>query len=108
MKYTMTRHIFIDMMKSQRPDSFTHEALNLLWDHFEEWEQDTGEEIEFDCISICCDFSEDNPEAIAHNYSIDTEGMTEGQALDEVMETLKTNGAYIGMTDSGAIVYLNY
>lgn len=108
MKYTMTRHIFIDMMKSQRPNNFTHEALNLLWDHFEEWEQDTGEEVEFDCISICCDFSEDTPEAIAENYSIDTEGMTEGQALDEVMETLKTNGAYLGMTDSGAIVYLNY
>lgn len=104
----MTRHIFIDMMKNQRPDNFTHEALNLLWDHFEEWEQDTGEEVEFDCISICCDFSEDTPEAIAENYSIDTEGMTEGQALDEVMETLKTNGAYIGMTDSGSIVYLNY
>jgi hypothetical protein len=82
--------------------------LNLLWDHFEEWEQDTGEEVDFDCISICCDFSEDTPEAIAQNYSIDTEGMTEGQALDEVMQTLKDNGAFIGQTDSGAIVYLNY
>jgi hypothetical protein len=108
MKYTMTRHVFIDMMKAQRPDNFTYEALNLLWDHFEEWEQDTGEEVDFDCISICCDFSEDTPEAIAQNYSIDTEGMTEGQALDEVMQTLKDNGAFIGQTDSGAIVYLNY
>ena len=108
MRYTMTRYIFIDMMKAQRPDNFTHEALHLLWDHFEEWEQDTGEEVDFDCISICCDFSEDTPEAIAENYSIDTEGMTEGQALDEVMETLKSNGAYIGMTDAGSIVYLNY
>jgi len=104
----MTRHIFIDMMKAQRPDNFTYEALSLLWDHFEEWEQDTGEEVDFDCISICCDFSEDTPEAIAQNYSIDTEGMTEGQALDEVMQTLKDNGAFIGQTDSGAIVYLNY
>jgi len=108
MKYTMTRHNFIDMMKAQRPDNFTHEALNLLWDHLEEWENDTFEEIEFDCISICCDFSEDTAEAIAHNYTIDTEGMTDDQALDEVIETLKENGAFVGQTDSGSIIYQNY
>ena len=98
------RHAF----NAIRPDNFSREGLEQLFDYFEAYERDTGEEIELDVISICCDFSEDTPEAIAENYSIDTEGMTEGQALDEVIETLKTNGAYIGQTSSGSIVYQNY
>ena len=91
-----------------RADQFTYEALGILFDYFEAYEMDTGEEIELDVISICCEFSEDMPEAIAQSYDIDIEGMDEGQALDEVIATLEANCAYVGKTDSGAIIYRNY
>lgn len=91
-----------------RADQFSYEALGLLFDYLEAYEMDTGEEIELDVISICCDYTEGAPEHIARDYNIDVEGMDEGQALDEVIATLEANGAYVGKTDSGAIIYRNY
>jgi hypothetical protein len=91
-----------------RADQFSYEALGLLFDYLEAYEMDTGEEIELDVVSICCDYSEDSPENIRDQYGIDTEGMDEGQVLDEVIATLEENAAYVGKTDAGAIIYRNY
>lgn len=91
-----------------RADQFSYEALGLLFDYLEAYEMDTGEEIKLDVISLCCEFSEDMPESIAQSYDIDIEGMDEGQVLDEVIATLEANGAYVGKTDAGAIIYRNY
>ena len=41
-----------------RKDNFSYEGRKALFEYFESLEDDTGEKIEFDCISICCDFSE--------------------------------------------------
>lgn len=91
-----------------RADQFSYEALGILFDYLEAYEMDTGEEIELDVIALCCEFSEDMPESIAQSYDIDIEGMDEGQVLDEVIATLEANGAYVGKTDAGAIIYRNY
>ena len=41
-----------------RPDNFTYHGLNALWSFFEEMEESTGEEMEFDPIAICVEFTE--------------------------------------------------
>ena len=41
-----------------RGNQFTHEGLQTLFDMLEEYEEDTGEELELDVIALCCDFSE--------------------------------------------------
>lgn len=84
-----------------RVDQFSYEALGLLFDYFEAYEMDTGEEIELDVVSICCDFSEDSPENIRDQYAI------EGDE-DEVIATLEENCAYVGRTSQGTIIYRNY
>lgn len=85
-----------------RADNFSYEALGLLFDYFEAYEMDTGEEIELDVVSICCDFSEDSPENIRDQYGIDGDDET------EVIATLEDNCAYVGKTSTGTIVYRNY
>ena len=85
-----------------RADNFSYEALGLLFDYFEAYEMDTGEEIELDVIAICCDFSEDSPENIRDQYGIDGDDET------EVIATLEDNGAYVGRTSHGTIIYRNY
>lgn len=85
-----------------RADQFSHEALGLLFDYFEAFEMDTGEEIELDVISLCCDFSEDSPENIRDQYGID------GDDEAEVIATLEDNGAYVGRTSHGTLIYRNY
>ena len=55
---TLTRFRFVDEFRKIRPDNFSYEGLHALYDYFEELSHDIGQPIEFDPISICCDFSE--------------------------------------------------
>lgn len=41
-----------------RENQFSREALFALFDYLEQFEQDTGEDMELDVIGICCDFTE--------------------------------------------------
>ena len=41
-----------------RSENFTYGARKALFEYFEALEDDIGEEIEFDPIAICCDWSE--------------------------------------------------
>ena len=54
----MNEYNFTDDLMKVRPNNFTYEGLKALWEHFEQYEEDTGEVLEFDPISICCDYTE--------------------------------------------------
>lgn len=49
---------FIDNWPESRKNQFSFEALRAIFDHIEEIEQDTDEEIEYDPIAICVDWTE--------------------------------------------------
>lgn len=87
-----------------RSDQFSYEALGLLFDFFE----DVSPNMELDVIAICCDYSEDMPEDIAQNYSIDIEGLNEGEVKEAVEDYLNENTSLVGETSSGAFVYANF
>lgn len=59
MKQSVNMHqferAFVDM---GREDQFSYEALQALFNYFEELENEGMEEIELDVIAICCDFTE--------------------------------------------------
>jgi len=71
---TVTKSTFIDWFRRYREDNFSYMGLDALFDYLEEFEEDTGTQIEFDPIAICCDFSEyDSLEEIIEDYdSIET------------------------------------
>ena len=58
MKETMNKTYFVSRFMDIRPDNFTYNGLEVLFDYLEAYEEDTGEELEFDPIALCCDFSE--------------------------------------------------
>ena len=58
MKQTVNIYQFRDAFQAQRPNQFSYSALSALFDYLEELERDTGEEIELDVISLCCEWSE--------------------------------------------------
>ena len=86
MKKTVSEYEFYDAFRKIRPDNFSANGLRLLWQYFEDYEKDTGDEIELDVIAICCEYSEAHITEIADNYGIeiDTDGLDE----DEVQERL--------------------
>jgi hypothetical protein len=108
MKTTVSRYdferAFID---ADRKENFSYEALGLLFDYFESYEEETGQEIELDVIAICCEYSEDTLESIAANYSIDVEGLDDDEKIEAVRDYLEAHTMLIGETATG-FVYLAF
>jgi len=90
--------------QADRKDQFSYEALNMLYEYFEDCDPD----MELDVIAICCDYSEDTPEGIANNYwSVDDLTQDEEELRDQVREYLEANTTLIGETSTG-FVYLAF
>ena len=59
MKTNVTQYDFTQAFKAYGRDSdFSYAGLQALFDYLEELEEDTGQEIELDVISLCCDYAE--------------------------------------------------
>ena len=72
MKQSVTRFDFVDWCRGSDTykRNFSYDGLNSLFDYFEELEEDMGQEIDFDPIAICCEFSEyENLNEIKESYS---------------------------------------
>jgi hypothetical protein len=106
MKQSVNFSSFIDAFKRyDRYDGYGYEALKVIFNYLEEYEEETGQEIELDVISICCDYSAENYTDIAANYSIDLDGLDDDEAKNAVIEYLQDNTSYLGEAYEGNLVY---
>ena len=54
---TVTESEFVNRFdKIGRSENFTPWGRVALFDYLEEYEEDTGQQIEFDPIALCCEF----------------------------------------------------
>ncbi len=105
---TISKYDFIEAFRrAGRGNQFTHGALDLIFEYIEEYEQDTGEQIELDVTALCCEWSEDTPEDIAMAYNLDI-CVSEENTLQNVLEYLHDETQVAGVTDAGAIVYVQF
>ena len=58
MKQTINFTQFADAFKAIRPDNFSYAGLKALYDYLEQYEEDTGGEVELDVIALCCEYTE--------------------------------------------------
>jgi len=90
MKDTITEYQFVDTM-SQKQHGFTREGARALFEYLENFEQDTGEEMEFDPVAIRCDFDEyESLEEVKANYQ-DIETLEDLQNHTTVIEIPNSN-----------------
>ena len=71
MKDTINKNQFINWFRSneQYKNNFSYEGLSALFDYLEEMEESTGEELEFDPVALCCEYSEyDSLEDLIADY----------------------------------------
>lgn len=67
-------------------NNFSYEGLRALFDYLEEYEESTGEVIEFDPIALCCEWSEyKDLEEVKSNYN-DVETLEDLQDRTTVIE----------------------
>jgi hypothetical protein len=115
---TVNLHDFRDAFRNAgRGSNFTHEGLEVLFEHLECLSEDLGEPIELDVIGLCCQYSEDTPEDIAEQYDIDLpergnwmdDDYYNEEVKEAVLDYLHENTTVCGVTTgSGTIVYADF
>lgn len=110
MKQTVNFSAFVDAFRAyNRYDQFGYEALQILFDYLEEYEESTGEDLEPDVIALCCDYSVDRVADIAEQYDIDlTDCEDDDQRFDAVMEYLQDNTSVCGDYEGADGRYIVY
>lgn len=59
MKQVINFNDFCDGFRDMhRDNNFTYHGKQALFDYLEEYESSAGEEIEFDVIALCCEYTE--------------------------------------------------
>ena len=119
MIHTINEHDFRRGFEQLRPENFTHDGLRVLFEYLEEFEESTGwstarhtpgEQVEFDVIALCCEFTESTIPEILDSYSIPVEPDADGDEKKlAVLEYLEDRSLGVcGETSTGTIVFQNF
>lgn len=66
---TLSMSNFVDRIRKIRPENFTYDGLEALYAYLENLSEDTGQDIEFDPIGLCCEYAEyKNLAELQQNY----------------------------------------
>ena len=103
MKQTVNFYQFSDEFKTIRPNNFSYEGLQALFDYLEEYEQDTGEEMELDVIALCSDYTEQTLEEFNRDYA-----ENEKMSMEEAIEYLCENTNFVDKTSNETLIYLQF
>lgn len=88
-----------------RGNQFSYKGLELIFNYFEQYEQDINEAMELDVIAICCDISEMTPQEISQYY--DFELAEDGNEMANAVDHLNDKTIIVGESDS-TILFFNF
>ena len=91
----VNRHMFVQEFRDIRPENFSLDGLDALFDYITELEEDLGEQIRFNVVALCCDYSQYNTLA---DYNDDYG--TKHESWDDVADETTV----IKITDEAAII----
>ena len=60
---------FMDHFRHSRPDNFSYEALEALFNYYEELSDELGSDIPLDVIAVCLDWSEMTLDEMVDRYA---------------------------------------
>ena len=90
-----------------RENQFSRAGLEMLFDYLEQYEQDTGEELELDVIALCCDYAEATAEEIASDYEIEIDLEDEEPLFSQVLQYLNFNTVVCDYDEDANIIVFN-
>ena len=105
MKQTINQYDFRNAFRNMRPDNFSYEGLEILFNSLEQYEADTGEEVELDVIALCCDYSELTAEEIQRQYSVEHDVEDESSLEEQVEDFLACNTWVLGSHEKDGKTY---
>jgi hypothetical protein len=106
---TLDKYSFIEAFKnSSRKDQFSRDALEAIFDYLESYSEDTGEHVELDIISICCEWDEMSWQEIAINYALDLSHCDDDdERIGEVEDYLCKHTQWCAL-DDGMFVFISF
>ena len=107
MKQTLTTYQIAGLLMADQNARWTRPAAYALAEYYQELEESSGEELEFDAVAIRCDWNEyATAAAIAETYGIYIAGQSEQEAEDTVIRYINRNGSgFIRLSeDAGFLV----
>ena len=106
---TLDKYSFVDaFQQSSRKDQFSYEALEAIFDYLEEYSDSTGENVEFDIVGICCDWTEAHWSDIAKDYDVDlSECLDDDDRIKAIAEYLWDNTSAYELSN-GVFVYVQF
>jgi len=99
MKDTINKDQFRNWFRSseQYRRTFSYEGLSALFDYLEEMEASTGEELDFDPVALCCEYSEyDTFEEFQEEYN--------GEVLYPTLDDLEDYTTVIRVGHTGSFI----
>jgi predicted ArsR family transcriptional regulator len=109
MKQTINLYDFRRAFESIRPDNFSYEGLEVLFDSFEQLEQDTGNDMELDVIGVCCEFQESTVDEVIDGYMDQmSDAVSDEDKTEIVTEYLHDNTFFVGETSTGKLLFQSF
>ena len=68
-----------------RREQFSYSGLRALFDYMEEFENETGTEIELDVIALCCDYVELDEDEAREQYNLTSEDWKQELADETIL-----------------------
>jgi hypothetical protein len=91
-----------------RENQFSRRALQALFEHLEQYEEDTGEQIELDVIGLCCDYQEADVDVIIRDYNLDASNCEDDEARREAIENFLNNRTTVVWHDGDTFLFRQF
>lgn len=91
MKQTTSFSQFCDSFSDTYKDNFTYKGKRALFDYLENYEEESGEDIELDPIALCCEYSEYDSALEAMQEYQPEDMPNEGEEGDDLIEIEEKN-----------------
>lgn len=109
---TINLYQFREAFRLHERTNFSYEGLEVLFNHLEQWENDTGEQWVLDVIGLCCEFSELSLSELLDSYTdITDEPLTddnEAELLSIATDYLNENTWLCGLTEQNTFVFQSF
>ena len=103
---TISETKFMDAFyNAGRGNQFSYDALECLYQYYDELNINGGEPWELDVIEVCSSWTESTPENFIKNNGIELE---EGQSIHDIVTSKLLSSTIFFELDNGSFLFLNY
>jgi len=109
MKQTLSTYQIAGLLMDDGNARWSRSAAYALAEYYQELEESTGEEMEFDQVAIRCDWSHyESLAAIAAAYGESVQGLSEDRAERVIRNYVEQRGNLIELNDGSGFLISNF